>query len=187
MADYDKKLRKDVKILVKMAEEMPDYLRSEVMFWRMMGGGMPMLTLGGFLMRQHRLLALPDLLAEDEWTQIRTAVTQFNAALSDKIVRVETKAHKELAARIRQWSESLKDKGSWGYQTAVETRLMIHLIVQLLESKPYQLESDIPSQIMLLDSALRSRFEAGDFVWTEAWQPAYPQSEYWWLYGRSTS
>jgi hypothetical protein len=24
----------------------------------------------------------------------------------------------------------------------------------------------------------------GPFVWPEAWQPAYPEPEFWWLYGR---
>jgi hypothetical protein len=184
MSEGVEKLKQDVVVLATMAGEMTEYLSSDVLFWRMMYGGMPMLTLGGYLMRQHRLLALPDLLAEGEWERVRTAVAQFNSALTDKVVRFETKAHTELEARLRQWGESLKERGDAGYGTAVETRLMIKLLVDMLQSEPYQLNPRIPSQVHLLDSNLRNHWQPGDFVWPDEWQPAYPKADYWWLYGR---
>ena len=35
----------------------------------------------------------------------------------------------------------------------------------------------------LLDGRLRPRWEAGEFVWPDGLQDAYPRSDYWWLYG----
>jgi hypothetical protein len=183
------KLVQDVTILAEMAGEMADYLRSDVLFWQMMKGGLPKLTLGGYLMRQHRLLVLSALLSDEEQVVVDTAVTQFNQALAEKIVRLEQKAHQELEARIRQWAEYLKDfrweRGAAlaGYASAVETRVMMTAVTDKLQLPPYQLNPRITEQIALLDGILRSRWRSGPFLWPEVWQRAYPQADYWYLYG----
>lgn len=180
----------DLDILAAMAAEMDTYLASDVLFWPMQASGMPKLTLGGYLMRQERLLAVADELDGAQQALLNTAVSQFNAALSENVVRLETKAHTELEARIRQWSEYLRDLGkdygavsAGGYATAVEARTMIKALVDKLQTRPYQLSDRIPPQIGLLDSKLRGQFAHGDFVWADEWQAAYPEEIYWWLYG----
>jgi hypothetical protein len=184
------KLRQDLEIFEAMAAEMDSYLKSDVLFWPMEKGSMPRLTLGGYLMRQHRLLALKDLLDEEEKARLDAAVTQFNEALVEKIVRLEQRAHQELHARLRQWGEYLKDlardniSSSAYYATAVEPRAMISALVNKLKLPPYKLDDRIPQQIGVLDNNLRRRWQSGDFVWPEEWQTAYPQATYWWLYGR---
>jgi hypothetical protein len=189
MLDEVGKLAQDVTILAEMAGEMADYLRSDVLYWQMMEGELPKLTLGGYLMRQHRLLALPELLTDEEQAVVDTAVTQFNQALVEKIVRLEGKAHQELEARIRQWTEYLKDfrwergAAAAGYTSAVENRVMITAVTDKLQMPPYQLNSRINEQLALLDGNLRSRWHTGSFLWPEAWQPAYPKADYWYLYG----
>jgi hypothetical protein len=177
-------------ILAEMAGEMEAYLRSDVLFWPLMKGGLPQLTLGGYLMRQHRLLALRDLLPPEAQEVVDTAVSQFNQTLVEKIVMLEQKAHQELAARIRQWSQYLKDL-QWekrvaaaNYASAVETRVMMTAVTDQLQLPPYQLKPRITEQIKLLDDNLRRRWQTGPFIWSEDWRPAYPQNEYWWLYGR---
>ncbi|MEM7112976.1 MAG: hypothetical protein AAF614_11130 [Chloroflexota bacterium] len=182
-----KDLSRDVDILVAMAEEMEEYLRSDVLFWRIMNASTPRLTLGGYLLRQHRLLALEHLLSEEDKGRMETAVIQYNQALVEKIVRLEQKAHTELEARLRLWGESLRDVGRGSginYETAVEVRAMIEVIMMQLLIRPYQLNDRITQQVALLDGNLRRRFTKGDFVWEEAWQSAYPQTQFWWLYGQ---
>jgi hypothetical protein len=189
MLDEVGKLTQDVTVLAEMAEEMADYLRSDVLYWQMMKGGLPKLTLGGYLMRQHRLLALPELLTDEDRGVVDTAVTQFNHTLVEKIVRLEQKAHQELEARIRQWAEYLKDfrweRGAAvaGYTSAVENRVMITAVIDKLQMPPYQLNTRLTEQLALLDGNLRSRWRSGPFLWPEAWQPAYPRGDYWYLYG----
>ena len=183
-----KKLAHDVLILAEMTGEMDDYLRSDVLFWSMMKGDMPKLTLGGALMRQHRLLALRSLLSGEEQRLLDTAVAQFQQSLTEKVVRFEQKAGRELAARIRQWGEYLKDLqreegAAANYRSAVETRVMITAVTDKLSQSPYQLDPHNSQQIDLLDGALRRQWQTGPFVWPEAWQPAYPMEAYWWLYG----
>ena len=50
--------------MTAMAAEMDAYLKSDVLFWHMSASRMPALTLGGYLMRQHRLLILRKLLSD---------------------------------------------------------------------------------------------------------------------------
>lgn len=184
------KLTRDLSILAAMSAEMDRYLDSEVLFWQMSAAGMPALTLGGFLMRQYRLLALRDLLSSDQLTTLESAVTAYNQAIAERIVRLEKKAHRELEARIRQWGEYLKDvdrgvaTSKSNYTTVVEVRVMISAIMEQLALAPFALAERMPQQISLLDSQLRRYWKAGDFVWPAEWEPAYPPGEYWWLYGK---
>ena len=176
-------------MLQEMAGEMDDYLTSDVLFWLMMKGGMPKLTLGGYLMRQHRLLSLRDLLDKEMQDTLDAAISQFGQALIEKVVRLEQKAHMELEARIRQWGEYLKDL-SWdrsaavaSYGSAVETRAIISALIDKLGMPPYQLDPSVSPKVGLLDGNLRQHWQQGPFVWPEEWRPAYPAQEFWWLYG----
>lgn len=183
------RLRRDLEILEAMAAEMDDYLRSEVLFWPMSHPDLPRLTVGGYLMRQHRLLALPELLDTTEKARLEAAVGQFNEALVEKVVRFEQRAHQELHARLRQWSEHLRDMKRDAtnrdfYATTAETRTMIEALIEKLKMPPYQLEPGVLEELGAYDNNLRKRWRTGEFIWPAGWEPAYPKREYWWLYGQ---
>lgn len=189
MTEATEKLKKDLSIASAMAAGMEDYLKSDILFGKMSGFNMPMLTIGGYLMRQHRLLALQKLLSIDEQAQLDKIIFQFNQALLEKIVRLETKAHKEVEARLRQMDAYLQDlrhKRASGinYATAVEPRVMITALSDKLEMPPYRLEKRLPDRIALLDRNLRRHLTPGPFIWPDGWQKAYPETKYWWLYGQ---
>lgn len=183
------RLTQDAAVLAAMAEQMPAYLDSDTLFWPAPRGGMPALTLGGYLLRENRLLALANRLPHEQQAQVSQARTQFNQALADRIVRFEQKAHSELEARLRQWEESLKDmeRGTFdrtsNYANAVETRAIIQALLDRLNMPPYRLEGRPAQHLATLDTRLRNNFRPGEFVWPDEWTAAYPQSDYWWLYG----
>ncbi len=183
------KLQRDLEIVTAMADEMAGYLDSDVLFWPMQTGGLPKLTVGGYLMRQFRLLALGDLLDAAAQQQLNQSVSQFNQALIERVVRFEQKATRELDARMRQWGEFLRDVekerdvSRAGYATAVEARAMIAALIEKLQKRPYQLPPRTMTRVDLLDANLRRFWEPGPFVWSDEWQPAYPQTDFWWLYG----
>jgi hypothetical protein len=189
MSGGSDKLARDVAVLTAMAGDMPAYLDSDVLFWPMSRSNMPQLTLGGYLMREYRLRALPDRLPAEQQQDVASAISAFNQSLADRVARFETKAHAELQARLRQWEEYLKDidRGSAdrtsNYATAVETRAMIQAILDRLSLPPYRLESRPVSQLAMLDERLRNRFSRGEFIWPAEWEPAYPAPDFWWLYG----
>lgn len=189
MIEGEEKLAQDVRILSVMAEEMAAYLDSDVLFWQMRAANTPRLTLGGYLMRQHRLLALYDTLSAEQQAEVDEAVARFNEALTERTVRSEQKAHREVDARLRQWEEYLKDveraqaTSKSNYDTVVEVRAMIEAIIDFLSLAPYELEKRVKQRTAFLDGRLRAHWEAGDFVWPEGLEPAYPRGAFWWLYG----
>lgn len=188
-----KKLKRDLAILEAMAEDMNDYLISQTLFWPLSDSSMPRLTLGGYLMRQHRLDVLRDWLDPEEQIRLDKAINKYNEALVEKIVRFEKRAHDELHARLRQWSEYLKDVGNEStsagdyYSSAVDTRLVISHLIEKLEMPPYELDKRVLAELSAYDVALRNYWLSGDFVWYPEWKPAYPKESHWWLYGRPRS
>ncbi|MGB3715375.1 MAG: hypothetical protein WA996_13175 [Candidatus Promineifilaceae bacterium] len=190
MSESKEKLRRDLEILEAMASEMDEYLRSQTLFWPMMKGNLPRLTIGGYLMRQHRLDSSRNWLDESEQARLETAIERFNDTLVEKVVRFEGRAHEELHARLRQWGEYLKelhDKTlgmSDYYSSHVQTRAMISGLIHMLEGRPYDLDERVLEQLEVYDNVLRNLWEPGAFTWPDEWQPAYPKPEYWWLYGR---
>lgn len=190
MIESDEKLTHDLDVLQEMASQMDEYLKSETLFWPMGHSDMPKLTLGGYWLRQHRLIALHALLAGEQQAQLSAAVKMFETAVSPWVVRTEQRAHTELAARIRQWDAYLRDlrekrsENAGAYPAQVEVRAIIAALIEQLQRAPYQLDTKLLQSIHTLDKGLRARFASGDFVWPEEWQSAYPKPEFWWLYGR---
>ncbi|MFO7537855.1 MAG: hypothetical protein R6X32_07320 [Chloroflexota bacterium] len=194
MSDLQKKLRHDLEVIETMAEKMDAYLDSDSLFWNM-GPGIPALTLGGFLMRQYRLDALKDKLTAAEQERFLAAAQQVNGILAERVVAFEKKAHHEIESRLRQWQEYLRDR-DWEssprqmkahqqrYATAVEARAMLAALTETLQTPPYQLDKQVPQRLESLDQRQRGQWQDGEFVWTEGLEPAYPQDEFWWLYGR---
>ncbi len=188
MEDPDK-LKQDLAIVEMMAAEMEEYLRSDVLFWPMQRGDFPRLTLGGFLMRRHRLLALENLLDVGERRRLAQAMDTYRIALAGGVVRFEDRANEELDVRLRQWERFLSSRqdgegGSVAYYAAsVETRVMLTALVDELETGPYQLPARAIDKLALLDRQLRANWREGAFIWPAAWRPAYPPDDYWWLYG----
>ena len=182
-------LKRDLDILEAMADEMNDYLISDVLYWNMVKGDMPKLTLGGYLVRAYRLSKLPSLLNEEEKGRLETAVAKFNEAVTEKIIRVETHAHEELGVRARQWGTYIDDLRRDGvrvavnYKSAVENRAMIEALVDCLETAPYQFNREAMGNLGMMDHGLKTFWKSDGFIWPIDWQPAYPQGKFWWLYG----
>ena len=187
-------LQKDLLILEEMVIEMEPYLMSESIHWTMAKRDKPKLTIGGCLMRQHRLTALRDRLEPEEQARLDVAIKQFNLTLVDQVVRFECRGHQELHIRLGEWTGYLRclikykgtkiaSAGKARYGNEADTLVVISVLIDKLESPPYELDQRIPEELAALDRSLRSRWQPGKFVWTPVWEPAYPQDEYWWLYG----
>lgn len=179
----------DLSILEEMAANMNAYLVSDAREWTIPRSNMPKLTVGGYLMRQKRLLALEDNLQVEERARLEAAIKLFDEALVEKVVRFETRAHQELHKRIGEWVGYLRDLGSKVssevnyYAGIVDTRVVITCLIEKLQQPPYHLEPGVLEEVHDLDQNLRVRLREHDFIWDMVWKPAYPQDKYWWLYG----
>lgn len=185
MSDNHDLLERDIQILEAMVADLPDYLMSEATRWTMRQPELPPLTIGGCLMRLHRLGVLKNKLSPEQQSRLQTAVDQYDQSLIEKVVRFETRAHQELHARLGEWSQCLRTLQctSEQYANKVDTRVVIEALIDALKERPYELEAQVLTETRSLDYNLRSRWHSGSFVWDDVWQPAYPQAHYWWLYG----
>jgi hypothetical protein len=179
----------DLTIVEKMAAEMSRYLTSECTHWAMRDGDLPLLTIGGYLMRQNRLLILCKTLQPDQQRRLQQTVSEFEQALVEQVVRFEQRTHQELHARLREWMGYLRGlsannpKHDVTYPTAVNTRVIIAAMMDKLQCPPYQLKDTVLDEVTILDRRLRGQWIPGEFVLPLVWQPAYPPEKYWWLYG----
>ncbi len=182
------KLQSDLVIAEEMVDRLAAYLRADNLFGKM-PVTMPALTLGGYLLRQHRLTALRPALPPGDQERLGQVVQRFFDTIQERVVRSEERAHQEFGARLRQWEETIRDlrrdlRGNAAYYaTAVEPRAMISALQEMLTMPPYQFDETLLERLELIDNGLRVLFAPGDFVWFEEWEPAYPRDEYWYLYG----
>ena len=185
------KLQKDLDILEEMAEDLSNYLRTDALFGPM-GPNRPKMTLGGYLMREHRLLALQGNLSQPEKNRLLKARQTFENTVMEWVVATEKKAVQEIEARMRQWQETIRDLREnavkhWPYyHTAVEARVMLALLLKLLSSPPFKANEELANRLAVLDQALFVAWysDARAFVWDEDWASAYPAAEFEFLYGK---
>lgn len=191
MGNEPTKLEKDLAIAAAMAAEMAAYLDSDLTAMPLGAAGMPALTLAGYLLRRERLASLAEeqLSAADQtlWAVVEDT---FDAALRERVVRVEAKAHAELGIRFREWDRHVQELTGHGsnrpadyYPTMVTSRVMLAALLVFLSQDPYQLASPVVVQLARLDSVLRRSWQPGAFVWAPAWALAYPRQQFWFLYG----
>ncbi len=184
-------LQRDLAILGAMVVGMADYVRSDVTWWDMGQRDMPLLTIGGYLMRRRRLAVLDYLLREPEQHTLTAANVTFDRFVGDNIVRFEERAVSELGARIREWTVYLRDlmlsnrlaADTTRYEYLADNRVIIEELVQKLGEAPFKLAEHIRHDVVALDHRLMARWAPGAFIWTAVWTPAYPPDVYWWLYG----
>ncbi|MFN2194520.1 MAG: hypothetical protein ACK2UW_00165 [Anaerolineales bacterium] len=187
--DGIEKLKQDLVYVQAMVKELTNYLYSEVVYWPSLGGGVPDLTLGGFLMRVRRLEMLSYLISEAEQQTLMQTVTEFKDLTSDLAATLEQKATLELEIRIKQWEQNLSDY--WDaetiekeyYKTDVQVRTIITDLLVMLALPQNQRDQELVLRLAALDDRLQAAWQIGDFIWPEEWIPAYRRNEYWFLYG----
>lgn len=184
-------LKHDLAILRAMAAGMDGYLRSDAYWWDMGRGDMPLLTIGGYLMRRRRLAVLSYLLHDDEQVALAAANATYDAAVSEQIVRFEARALAEIGARLREWTVYLRDltvshklaADTARYDYLADTRVVIGELIAKLGESPFRLPEHILTDVAALDRRLAARWKPGAFIWSPMLTPAYPPDPYWWLYG----
>jgi hypothetical protein len=184
-------LKRDLTILEAMVAGLPEYLMSDATSWDMRRGGMPLLTIGGCLMRLRRLALLRDQLAHTERLVLTEATDAFDEALREKVVRFEQRANSELNARLREWTTYLRDlahsskiAADWRrYADMADTRIVIGELVDKLSQHPYRLDGRVSRDVAALDRRLRQMWQPGEFVLDAVWQEVYLTDRFWYLYG----
>ena len=175
-------MEKDRAYLEAGIPELGDYLLSNELYWPITARGydLPRLTIGGLLLAKARL--------ESRGERIEALVAQLEAVRSKWQVAWETKAGREVQARMRLWSNYLTDyrhnpEGhAYAYSHEVRYRVMLHLLLGEFPALPAGYEG-----LAQLDVLLRANLLPGDFVWEADLQPGFSREVYWFLYGKLIS
>jgi hypothetical protein len=159
--------------------ELEAYLLSKELYWPISARGysLPRLTIGGLLLAQARL--------EARGEHIESHLPRLYGVRSKWRAAWETKAGREVGARMRLWSNYLADyrQNPEGHADAypheVRYRVMLHLLLAELPAPPA--EQNVLTQ---LDGTLRARLSPGDFIWETDLEAGFPREVYWYLYGK---
>lgn len=184
-------LDQDVRVLSAMASSLTPYLFEDEIFGSL-EHNMPRLTLGGLLLRLHRLQCLEDALDVEQLETVKNAQLNFEAERTKWAVHYERKIVRELRSRLMALERFLaecSEKGSGcasEYPVQAEKRTMIHHLVGEA-SRLNILAEDIELQLNHADQKLRRLLTGSAFITEDILRVAYPPEEYWWLYGYITA
>jgi len=176
-----------------MADEFEDYLLSSEVFWplsRRPGASeapYPRLSLGSLSLTLDELAALEGDLAGAQAAQSRQAILRIEGLRGKWSSSVAEKAAREPRTRLdlgRAYLEDLDDtpRVAEEYSHEVRQRVIISRLLELAE--PIRSTGEATSRLQALDDRLIGRFRRSGFIWDPRLQSVYPESDFWFLYGR---
>lgn len=193
---YD--IEKDLKEAEAMAKALTPYVHENQLYGNVGGGGffsalkMPSLTLGALLMRLRRLRVLEDSLSAAQRTRLSAAEQRNEDVYKEWRVHYQRKLVKEANSRLDAMSvffeECMNNPKLCArvYQPEASRRTIVQEIVMAMGEIGMTAEiesgSELRTKMSGTDSRLRRYTEASDFIWANALMPAYPQTQFWWLY-----
>lgn len=183
-------LERDLLVVEASAANLKDNLLENSVYWTLRAPRpshyiLPKGTLGGLLMRLHRLAALEEQLTPEQRARLYEADTAVREGLQTWAAQAERMALREIKARLGAWAVFLQEaegdpaRYESEYPTQVESRVALDF---LLDYTGEAAGAEMRSHVATADSLLRSISAMSPFVWDEALIPAYPRSRFWWLY-----
>ncbi|MGH2521977.1 MAG: hypothetical protein ACRDH2_05680 [Anaerolineales bacterium] len=181
-------LSHELAVLKKMADELNEYLLSEVLFWQLTPSpsSFPKLSLGLMLLTRARLQGADALLDAGQRAERDQTERQIETTLGKWQVAAENKAEKELRSRLNLWQRFLDECRQDGescadnYPHEVTQRAIISL---LLNEFPRLIDTPEAKRLTPLDTLVRGRLTGDEFIWPAELQSGFPEAEFWYLYG----
>ena len=179
-------LDRDIRVLSVMASSLTPYLYENELYGYL-EGDLPRLTLGGLLLRLHRLGYLEDTLSAEQQNLVQNARLNFEAERAQWAVHYENKIQHELRARLDAFEQFLNEcsgdiRGcAEGYPVQAEKRVMIAHLADESEERDV-LPEETSTRLKVLDQRLHRLLREGGFVFDDRLLVAYPPEQYWWLY-----
>jgi hypothetical protein len=186
MATVTYDLDRDVRTAESMAARLTPYIYENELYGHM-PNDLAKLTVGGLLMRLHRLKAISNQLSPHQQEAVKSVQAQFDDVERNWRVALEGKLQREFQARLtamHQYVNEYIDNPTLfkeNYYSAAEKRVILEALADEAKSLDYMVE-DIKGALLSLDNKMRRYLEKGDFIWDKRLQVAYPAEKYWFLY-----
>lgn len=183
----------DLRVMEAMVDELEPYLKSDALYWRLspsvpINPPAPMLTLGGYLLRAHRLTRQSESLDPDQQKRLEAIHEVYREKIDEWAAHAARRLERELGARLNSWQwfvedcEARKKACITYYPTEAELRTLIELLLE--NARDLTQVNAFDKRLGGLDARFRPWFKEGDFVWRDELLSVYPKSRFWWLYGR---
>lgn len=177
-----------------MADELEIYLQRDVLYWQMDAHGFlssrfPKMTLGGLLLRLHRLEALRERLSPEQCTALDVLHRRVEAIIGHWPSAYGAKLQREIEARLNAWAryiteDCLESRAicADNYPSQAEVRTMLALLLDEAAKYSHTDLAPIQHRLAALDSQFKGLSGVGPFIWDPILAPAYPPDRFWWLY-----
>ncbi len=186
-------LERDLQIVEASAADLKAHLLGETIYWTLNSQPtttflLPKGTLGGLLLRLHRLNALRHRLDSGRQERLQEAASQAEQALAAWRTQAEEKARREARARLRAWATYLEEceadpvRHQHEYPTQAEGRTALAFLLDFTKA----VREDISTPLEHADGLLRRIAAPAAFIWAPEMQAAYPPETFWWLYVHPT-
>ncbi len=190
-ANRSDNLERDLLIVEATIRDLKDHLLGDSIYWELRrpsagGYSLPKGTLGGLLMRLHRLNALRDDLTPAQAERLDTATTTAEETLHRWDVQAREMASRETSARLGLWQNYVAEladnprRYTPEYATQAEGRTALSMLLTFSGDSGREALAQIGS----VDAMLKAVPAEEGFVWDDELSAAYPQHEFWWLYLR---
>jgi hypothetical protein len=188
-----KSLEYDLRYLVSGTEILEKYLFSDEVFWPINVSPpkgepeYPRLTLDGLLLARARLMGRYKSLGQQ--AQVEQVISKLEFFRSKWRVAWEEKAGKCYHVRERMWRNFIQEyqdnpqENADRYSYEVRLRVMLELLKP--EVKRQSMED--AGFLLGLDGYLKSILVHEGFIWEKELQEGFPETEYWFLYGKIPS
>jgi hypothetical protein len=183
---FEVDLDRDVRAVEAMAENLTPYIYEEELFGRL-DASLPRLTLGGLLMRFHRLEALRDQLTPEQQAVVRKAQQKFEEVRREWPVHYEGKLQHELRSRLVALGQYLQEAeehprlGLENFASSMEKRVMVEALKDAAEEQGVWTD-ELKGTLLSTDNRISRLIERGSFIWDSRVEAAYPPDKFWFLY-----
>lgn len=184
----------EVAILKEMVEVFDDFILADRLYRTLLvhtaeGDRQPTMSAGRFLMSIRHLEHERQKLTHEERSALDSAQSRLETIRIHLSARYLDKLLHELRGQVSSWRWFLDDclSGSGGceeiYPGDVRSRVRIELLLEELEQLGAESVNETRIQVATQDSRLRAIWLPGPFIWQDENPSAYPEKEFWFLYG----
>lgn len=187
-------ISKDLKEAEAMSKALLPYVHRNELYGNVGGmfsmSPMPSLTLGALNMRLRRLSVLCDELSDSQQKTLEEAKQNNATVMKDWRVHYEEKLLKEVNSRLDAMNTYFEECNNDNrlcynaYSPEASRRTIAQEAYLTLQELGVEITDELRAKIAGTDSKLRRYVQPTDFIWSSELEPAYPKSEFWWLYAR---
>lgn len=191
MAEAKYSAERDLNEAQAIADHLTPYVYEDQLYGNIGGvfgsGRQPSVTIGGLLLRLHRLHALESRLNDAQKARLTEIEARSEQVRQEWTVHYNEKLLSEASSRLSVIEAFFADceddprSCAANYPPEAMRRTIVQVIIETLERLNLPL-ANLDKGTRKIDSQLRRFTQPADFIWAAELQAAFPKDPYWWLY-----